>query len=223
MRPPCVLRRGRPSPLASRLSSSPPENASGLRLRPPPGRRHRRRHRHPAVPAGPAGRRARRRRPRHRLRRHRLRVPRAGAAAAIVVVLLGAHRPTPRRRAGPAALEVRPGPTCSAPHGRPRRCSARRLAGGPRQLDRARRDRGAAARPSASPPPATCCRARRTRLDPEAAARSRSTPRARACSPPGCRVLFPPLAVLVIAGLLALLLGGRRRAGEKYAGLRILR
>jgi uncharacterized protein (DUF2062 family) len=39
----------------------------------------------------------------------------------------------------------------------------------------------------------------------------------------GASVLFPPLAVLVIAGLLALLFGGRRRAGEKYAGLRILR
>jgi hypothetical protein len=39
----------------------------------------------------------------------------------------------------------------------------------------------------------------------------------------GASVLFPPLAVLVIGGLLALLLGGRRRAGEKYAGLRILR
>jgi hypothetical protein len=39
----------------------------------------------------------------------------------------------------------------------------------------------------------------------------------------GASVLFPPLAVLVIGGLLALLIGGRRRAGEKYAGLRILR
>ena len=39
----------------------------------------------------------------------------------------------------------------------------------------------------------------------------------------GVCVLFPPLAVLVIGGLLALLFGGRRRAGEKYAGLRILR
>jgi hypothetical protein len=36
-------------------------------------------------------------------------------------------------------------------------------------------------------------------------------------------VLFPPLAVLVIAALVALLVGGRRRSGEKYAGLRILR
>ena len=52
---------------------------------------------------------------------------------------------------------------------------------------------------------------------------ARSTPRARGCSPPARSVLFPPLAVLVIGGLLALLLGGRRRAGEKYAGLRILR
>ena len=39
----------------------------------------------------------------------------------------------------------------------------------------------------------------------------------------GASVLFPPLAVLVVAGLAWLLLGGRRRAGEKYAGLRILR
>jgi hypothetical protein len=39
----------------------------------------------------------------------------------------------------------------------------------------------------------------------------------------GVSVLFPPLAILVIAGLLWLLRGGRRREGEKYAGLRILR
>ena len=36
-------------------------------------------------------------------------------------------------------------------------------------------------------------------------------------------VAFPPLAVLIVGGLAALLLGGRRRSGEKYAGLRILR
>ena len=36
-------------------------------------------------------------------------------------------------------------------------------------------------------------------------------------------ILFPPLALLVIGGLAWLLSGGRRRAGEKYAGLRILR
>jgi hypothetical protein len=39
----------------------------------------------------------------------------------------------------------------------------------------------------------------------------------------GLSVLFPPLAVLLVAGLVALLLGGRRRANEKYEGLRILR
>jgi hypothetical protein len=36
-------------------------------------------------------------------------------------------------------------------------------------------------------------------------------------------VLFPPLAIIIIAGLVFLLAGGRRREGEKYAGLRILR
>jgi amino acid transporter len=39
----------------------------------------------------------------------------------------------------------------------------------------------------------------------------------------GLSVLLPPLAVLIVGGLLWLLAGGRRRQGEKYAGLRILR
>jgi hypothetical protein len=39
----------------------------------------------------------------------------------------------------------------------------------------------------------------------------------------GASILFPPLAILVLAGLGWLLAGGRRREGEKYAGLRILR
>lgn len=39
----------------------------------------------------------------------------------------------------------------------------------------------------------------------------------------GLAVLLPPLAILVVLGLAWLLLGGRRRTGEKYAGLRILR
>jgi hypothetical protein len=39
----------------------------------------------------------------------------------------------------------------------------------------------------------------------------------------GVSILFPPLAILVIGTLAWLLAGGRRRAGEKYAGLRILR
>ena len=36
-------------------------------------------------------------------------------------------------------------------------------------------------------------------------------------------ILFPPLALVVVGALAWLLLGGRRREGEKYAGLRILR
>lgn len=39
----------------------------------------------------------------------------------------------------------------------------------------------------------------------------------------GASILFPPLALVVLAGLVWLLAGTRRRAGEKYAGLRILR
>jgi Domain of unknown function (DUF4126) len=39
----------------------------------------------------------------------------------------------------------------------------------------------------------------------------------------GLSVLFPPLAIVICGGLAWLLIGGRRRAGEKYAGLRILR
>lgn len=39
----------------------------------------------------------------------------------------------------------------------------------------------------------------------------------------GLSVLFPPLAILVVGALAWLLAGGRRREGEKYAGLRILR
>jgi hypothetical protein len=39
----------------------------------------------------------------------------------------------------------------------------------------------------------------------------------------GLSVLFPPLAIVVIGALAWLLAGGRRREGEKYAGLRILR
>src|SRR3954470_20181484 len=69
----------------------------------------------------------------------------------------------------------------------------------------------------------------RRRLDVEAAsalplyAESAALVAAGAVCAPGASVLFPPLAVLVVAGLVALLVGGRRRAGEKYAGLRILR
>jgi hypothetical protein len=36
-------------------------------------------------------------------------------------------------------------------------------------------------------------------------------------------VLVPPLSIVVVAFLAWLLQGGRRRSGEKYAGLRVLR
>ncbi len=36
-------------------------------------------------------------------------------------------------------------------------------------------------------------------------------------------ILAPPLSLVALGGLIWLLLGGRRRKGEKYAGLRILR
>lgn len=39
----------------------------------------------------------------------------------------------------------------------------------------------------------------------------------------GLSILFPPFAVILVVALAWLLLGGRRRQGEKYAGLRILR
>jgi hypothetical protein len=39
----------------------------------------------------------------------------------------------------------------------------------------------------------------------------------------GLSILFPPLAILVVGALIWLLAGGKRRAGEKYAGLRVLR
>jgi uncharacterized membrane protein len=39
----------------------------------------------------------------------------------------------------------------------------------------------------------------------------------------GLSILFPPLAIVVVAALAWLLFAGRRRSGEKYAGLRILR
>jgi Domain of unknown function (DUF4126) len=63
----------------------------------------------------------------------------------------------------------------------------------------------------------------RRRLDPDAQAVLPLYGEGAALGAAGVSVLFPPLAILVIAGLAWLLAGGRRRAGEKYAGLRILR
>jgi len=63
----------------------------------------------------------------------------------------------------------------------------------------------------------------RRRLDAETAGTLPVYAEGASLAAAGVSVLFPPLALLVIAGLIALLVGGRRRSGEKYAGLRILR
>jgi hypothetical protein len=63
----------------------------------------------------------------------------------------------------------------------------------------------------------------RRRLDPEAAGVLPLYGEGAAGASAGLSVLFPPLALLVLGGLGWLLAGGRRRSGEKYAGLRILR
>jgi Domain of unknown function (DUF4126) len=63
----------------------------------------------------------------------------------------------------------------------------------------------------------------RRRLDPEAQSVLPLYGEGAALGAAGASILFPPLAILVLAGLAWLLMGGRRRTGEKYAGLRILR
>jgi hypothetical protein len=63
----------------------------------------------------------------------------------------------------------------------------------------------------------------RRRLDPDAQGVLPAYGEAAGLVGAGASVLFPPLAILVIGALVWLLAGGRRRAGEKYAGLRILR
>jgi hypothetical protein len=63
----------------------------------------------------------------------------------------------------------------------------------------------------------------RARLDDEAAAALPLYAEGAALVSCGASILFPPLAVLIVIGLAWLMLGGRRREGEKYAGLRILR
>jgi uncharacterized membrane protein len=63
----------------------------------------------------------------------------------------------------------------------------------------------------------------RARLDPDAQTALPIYGEAAGLTAAGLSILFPPLAILVIAGLGWLTLGGRRREGEKYAGLRILR
>jgi hypothetical protein len=63
----------------------------------------------------------------------------------------------------------------------------------------------------------------RRRLDAEAASTLTLYAEGAGLLAAGLSVLFPPLALTVIAGLLALLFRGRRRSGEKFAGLRVLR
>jgi hypothetical protein len=63
----------------------------------------------------------------------------------------------------------------------------------------------------------------RSRLDSEAAGALPLYAEGAALISAGLSILFPPLAVLIVAALVWLMLGGRRREGEKYAGLRILR
>jgi hypothetical protein len=63
----------------------------------------------------------------------------------------------------------------------------------------------------------------RRRLDEQAAGALPVYAEGAALAAAGLSILFPPLAVLIIAALVWLLAGSKRRAGEKYAGLRILR
>ena len=63
----------------------------------------------------------------------------------------------------------------------------------------------------------------RTRLDREAQEALPVYAEGSALGGAGLTILFPPLAVIVLGLEAWLLAGGRRRAGEKYAGLRILR
>ena len=63
----------------------------------------------------------------------------------------------------------------------------------------------------------------RRRLDEQAAAALPVYAEGAALGAAGLSILFPPFGLLVLAALVWLLAGGRRRAGEKYAGLRILR
>ena len=63
----------------------------------------------------------------------------------------------------------------------------------------------------------------RRRLDPEAANALPIYAEAAALAVAGLSILFPPLVVLILGGLVWLLVGSRRRSEEKYAGLRILR
>lgn len=63
----------------------------------------------------------------------------------------------------------------------------------------------------------------RGRLDADAAAALPFYAEVIALAVAGLSILFPPLALVALGLLVRLQLGGRRREGEKFAGLRILR
>jgi hypothetical protein len=63
----------------------------------------------------------------------------------------------------------------------------------------------------------------RGRLDGGAAALLTAYADAAALALAAIAVFVPPLSILAILAFVVLLLGGRRREGEKYAGLRVLR
>jgi hypothetical protein len=63
----------------------------------------------------------------------------------------------------------------------------------------------------------------RGRLEPDQAALVTAYADGAALILAAIAIFVPPLALLAIPGFVVLLLGGRRREGEKYAGLRILR
>lgn len=63
----------------------------------------------------------------------------------------------------------------------------------------------------------------RGRLEPDQAALVTAYADGTALILAAIAIFVPPLALLAIPGFVVLLLGGRRREGEKYAGLRILR
>ncbi|MBA2347552.1 MAG: DUF4126 domain-containing protein [Solirubrobacterales bacterium] len=63
----------------------------------------------------------------------------------------------------------------------------------------------------------------RSRLDAETAGALPFYAEAIALVTAGLSILFPPLALVALGLLVRLLIGSRRREGEKYAGLRILR
>jgi hypothetical protein len=63
----------------------------------------------------------------------------------------------------------------------------------------------------------------RARLDAEAARMLPLMAEAAAALAAGLSVIAPPIGVIVLGSLVWLLLAGRRRADQKYAGLRILR